>query len=85
MHTTSPNAADNDAARIDPLRQQVLALGGIMGISDRFCPAGSYWSDIVLPGYSTYATAATPLAAATAAMANLNRHPVNRHHAPRAQ
>jgi hypothetical protein len=76
MNHDAPDAAHAEATHINALRAQLLARGGIMGISHRFCPAGSYWADIVLPGYDTYATAATPLAAANAAVANFNRdHP----------
>jgi hypothetical protein len=65
-----PHAAPaNDLKQIEALRAYAHSRGAIMAISGHFCPTGTYWADIIRPGYATLATAPSALQAATAAIA----------------
>jgi hypothetical protein len=66
-HNLNLDALPNDAARIHAIRHHAHTLGAI-AISNHFCPPNTYWADMIAPGRATLAHAATPLAAALAAL-----------------
>jgi hypothetical protein len=68
MHHTPQPHDPNDAKQVETIRAYANSRGAIMAISGYFCPKGTYWADVIRPGYATLATATTPLQAATAAL-----------------
>ena len=64
--------APDDVARIEAIRRYAADHGAILGTSHRFAPAGSFWADLVAPGYGTIATGPTRLDAAMAAITQLD-------------
>jgi hypothetical protein len=61
-------ALPDDDAQLEAIRHHAHTLGAIMAVSHYFCPAGTYWADIIAPGHATLAQGPTPLAAALTAL-----------------
>jgi hypothetical protein len=59
--------------KLEALRAYARERGAIMAVSGHFCPPGTYWADVIAPGYAAVATGPTPLHAARAAISQFQR------------
>jgi hypothetical protein len=71
--TNMPPRYSSQADEVEALRAYAYEHGAIMAVSGHFCPEGTYWADLIRPGYATLATAASPVEAAMAAIAQFER------------